>query len=109
MLIITGKGLMKEDGGVLRQQVPRWLNQPPNRGRVLAFAGDTTYRWRTLGLPESHEGVEAHARFCRAMLDRGVYPPPSQFEAWFPSLAHTDGDVERTVEAARTAFAELAS
>ncbi len=37
MLVITGKGLMKEDGGVLRQQVPRWLNQSPNRGRVLAF------------------------------------------------------------------------
>lgn len=37
VLVITGKGLMKEDGGVLRQQVPRWLNQPPNRGRVLAF------------------------------------------------------------------------
>ena len=30
--------------------------------------------------------TEAHARFCRAMLDRGVYPPPSQFEAWFVSL-----------------------
>ena len=37
VLVITGKGLMKEDGGVLRQQVPRWLNQSPNRGRVLAF------------------------------------------------------------------------
>jgi DNA-nicking Smr family endonuclease len=37
VLVITGKGLMKEDGGVLRQQVPRWLNQAPNRSRVLAF------------------------------------------------------------------------
>ena len=37
VLVITGKGLMKEDGGILRQQVPRWLNQSPNRGRVLAF------------------------------------------------------------------------
>jgi glutamate-1-semialdehyde 2,1-aminomutase len=48
--------------------------------------------------------LEAHAAFCRAMLDRGVYPPPSQFEAWFPSLAHTDAHVERTVEAAGEAF-----
>jgi glutamate-1-semialdehyde 2,1-aminomutase len=48
--------------------------------------------------------LQAHAAFCRAMLDRGVYPPPSQFEAWFPSLAHTDAHVERTVEAAREAF-----
>ncbi len=36
--------------------------------------------------------TEAHARFCRAMLDRGVYPPPAQFEAWFVSLAHRRGD-----------------
>jgi glutamate-1-semialdehyde 2,1-aminomutase len=45
--------------------------------------------------------VEAHAAFCRGMLDRGIYLPPSQFEAWFPSLAHTDAHVERTLEAAR--------
>jgi glutamate-1-semialdehyde 2,1-aminomutase len=48
--------------------------------------------------------LQAHAAFCRAMLDRGVYPPPSQFEAWFPSLAHTHAHVERTLEAAREAF-----
>ena len=35
ILVITGKGLA--GGGILREQVPRWLNQPPNRGRVLAF------------------------------------------------------------------------
>ena len=34
----------------------------------------------------------------------GVYLPPSQFEAWFPSLAHTDEHVERTLEAAREAL-----
>jgi glutamate-1-semialdehyde 2,1-aminomutase len=53
--------------------------------------------------------TEAHARFCRAMLERGIYPPPSQFEAWFVSLAHTDETIDRTVEAAgeslREAFA----
>ena len=49
----------------------------------------------------------AHAAFCRGMLDRGVYLPPSQFEAWFPSLAHTDAHVERTVSAAREALGEL--
>ncbi len=51
--------------------------------------------------------LDAHAAFCRALLDRGVYPPPSQFEAWFPSLAHTDDDVERTLDAAREAVAAL--
>jgi glutamate-1-semialdehyde 2,1-aminomutase len=49
--------------------------------------------------------TERYAAFCRAMLDRGVYLPPSQFEAWFPSLAHTDAHVERTLAAAREAFA----
>ena len=41
--------------------------------------------------------LDAYGAWCRALLARGVYPPPSQFEAWFPSLAHTDADVERTV------------
>jgi glutamate-1-semialdehyde 2,1-aminomutase len=49
--------------------------------------------------------LEAHARFCRAMLDRGVYPPPSQFEAWFVSLAHDEGAVDRTLEAAEESLA----
>jgi glutamate-1-semialdehyde 2,1-aminomutase len=50
---------------------------------------------------------EAYARWCRELLSRGVYPPPSQFEAWFPSLAHSDEQIDRTVEAAAAAFAEL--
>jgi glutamate-1-semialdehyde 2,1-aminomutase len=41
------------------------------------------------------------------MLRRGIYPPPSQFEAWFPSLAHTSEQIERTIEAAAAAFAAL--
>jgi glutamate-1-semialdehyde 2,1-aminomutase len=51
--------------------------------------------------------LEAHGAWCRALLARGVYPPPSQFEAWFPSLAHTGDHVARTVEAAAAAFAEI--
>ena len=38
-------------------------------------------------------------RYFRAMLSRGVYLAPSQFEAAFVSLAHTDEDIDRTVEA----------
>jgi glutamate-1-semialdehyde 2,1-aminomutase len=49
----------------------------------------------------------AHAAWCRELLARGVYPPPSQFEAWFPSLAHTDEHIERTLEAAAAAFEAL--
>jgi glutamate-1-semialdehyde 2,1-aminomutase len=50
--------------------------------------------------------TEAHARFCRAMLDRGVYPPPSQFEAWFVSLAHDEATVDRTLELAAESLEE---
>jgi glutamate-1-semialdehyde 2,1-aminomutase len=48
--------------------------------------------------------LDAHARFCRAMLDSGVYPPPSQFEAWFVSLAHDEASIDRTLEAAAEAL-----
>jgi glutamate-1-semialdehyde 2,1-aminomutase len=51
--------------------------------------------------------LAAYARWCRELLRRGVYPPPSQFEAWFPSLAHTDAQLERTLAAAAEAFAAL--
>jgi glutamate-1-semialdehyde 2,1-aminomutase len=52
--------------------------------------------------------LDAYGAWCRALLDRGIYPPASQFEAWFPSLAHTDAELDRTIEAARAAFAEIA-
>ena len=50
--------------------------------------------------------TDAYGRFCRALLDRGVYPPPSQFEAWFPSLAHDSEAIDQTLEAASEAFDE---
>jgi glutamate-1-semialdehyde 2,1-aminomutase len=62
--------------------------------------------------PTDYEGaracdLEAYAAFCRGMLDRGIYLPPSQFEAWFPSLAHSEAHVERTLDAARAALAAI--
>jgi glutamate-1-semialdehyde 2,1-aminomutase len=51
---------------------------------------------------------EAYAAWCRGLLSRGVYAPASQYEAWFPSLAHTPEQLELTVSAAAAAFAELA-
>jgi glutamate-1-semialdehyde 2,1-aminomutase len=53
--------------------------------------------------------LDAYATFCRALLARGVYPPASQFEAWFPSLAHTEADIEFTLGAAAEALAEVAA
>ena len=37
VIVVTGKGVGKEGGGVLRNAVPRWLNEVPNRDKVLAF------------------------------------------------------------------------
>lgn len=51
--------------------------------------------------------AERYAAFFRGMLRRGVYPPPSQFEGWFLSDAHTERDVDRTVRAARGALADM--
>ena len=73
-------------------------------GLVTAFFRD--------GLPRNLDEVkecdfDRYAAFCRGMLERGVYLPPSQYEAWFPSLAHTEEDVERTLVAARDSLAAL--
>ncbi len=51
--------------------------------------------------------LDSHAAWCRGLLARGVYPPSSQFEAWFPSLAHAPEQIDLTVEAAAAAFGEL--
>lgn len=51
--------------------------------------------------------TERFARFFRGMLRRGIYIAPSQFEAGFLSLAHTDRDIERTIRAAYEAMKEL--
>jgi glutamate-1-semialdehyde 2,1-aminomutase len=52
--------------------------------------------------------TERFARFHRAMLERGVYLPPSQFEAWFLSAVHGDREIDATVAAAREALAAVA-
>ena len=51
--------------------------------------------------------TDLYAKFFRGMLARGIYPPPSQFEAWFLSAAHTEKDVDRTIAAATEAMREV--
>lgn len=46
-----------------------------------------------------------YGRFFWALLERGVYPPPSAFEAWFPSLAHDDAALAATLDAVAEALA----
>jgi glutamate-1-semialdehyde 2,1-aminomutase len=55
----------------------------------------------------SKSNTDAFGKFFRSMLESGVYLPPSQFEAAFLGAAHTDDDVQRTITAAKQAFAAL--
>src|ERR1044071_7105054 len=52
---------------------------------------------------------QRYGKFFHAMLDEGVYLAPSQFEAAFVNLAHTDEIIEQTLEAARKAFRQLST
>jgi glutamate-1-semialdehyde 2,1-aminomutase len=67
------------------------------------FTGATVTDFDTAAASDT----EAFGRFHRAMLDQGIWFPPSQFEAAFLSAAHTDADIDFTVKAARTAFAAM--
>ncbi|MGN7312214.1 glutamate-1-semialdehyde 2,1-aminomutase [Alkalicoccobacillus gibsonii] len=52
---------------------------------------------------------EQFATFFKAMLDQGINLAPSKFEAWFLTIAHTEADIDQTLEAADLAFAEVAT
>jgi glutamate-1-semialdehyde 2,1-aminomutase len=51
--------------------------------------------------------LDKFSRFHRGMLERGIYLAPSQFEAGFTSLAHTEEDIDRTLAAAHEVMANL--
>ena len=91
------------------RQAAREANRPVQvqsaRGLLTVFfAGDPVHDYAEAAACD----LDAYGAWCRALLDRGVYPPASQFEAWFPSLAHSEPELNRTIEAARAAFAEIA-
>jgi len=54
-----------------------------------------------------HANTAAYATFFKGMLARGVYAPPSQFEAWFLSASHIDRHVAKTIAAARAAMKDV--
>ena len=83
----------------------------PHRVSVVApllslFFGDGPVRTYEDARASDHGG---YARFFHAMLERDVYLPPSGYEAWFPSTAHGEAEVERTLAAAREAAKEVAT
>jgi glutamate-1-semialdehyde 2,1-aminomutase len=67
------------------------------------FSAESVFDWDTANKSDR----QLYGRFFHAMLREGVYLAPSQFEAAFVSVAHTDEIIERTVEAARRAFERL--
>ncbi len=68
------------------------------------FTGERVHDFRTALTADS----AAFGVFFRGMLARGIYLPPSQFEAWFISAAHTPHDIAKTVGAARAAMKTVA-
>ena len=66
------------------------------------------------GAPRDYEDARgsdtaAFGAFHRAMVERGVMLPPSQFETWFVSAAHTEADIDQTANAAHEALREVAA
>ena len=95
--LVAGIAAAAADAGV--------SGQPTQSGTMLGlFFSDSPIRsWEDA----KRTDTERFARFHRTMLDRGIYVPPSQFEAWFLSTAHTDVEIEATIEAATHVLREL--
>jgi glutamate-1-semialdehyde 2,1-aminomutase len=92
--LASGLAALAEDRPLQLAAVPGLLTLFFSEAPVLDFAAASAC------------DLGSHARFCRAMLERGVYPPPSQFEAWFVSLAHDEASIDRTLEAAAESIDE---
>jgi glutamate-1-semialdehyde 2,1-aminomutase len=80
--------------------------------QVNAFGSLVTPFFTSVGVRDYDSALAAntaaYATFFTGMLKRGVYPPPSQFEAWFLSAAHSDRQVNATIDAARAAMKDVA-
>jgi glutamate-1-semialdehyde 2,1-aminomutase len=96
--LFEGVGDAAADAGVAAQ--------PTRAGTMfgLFFTESPIRSWADAKL---HADTDRFAAFHRAMLERGVYLPPSQFEAWFLSSAHSDAEIDATITAARDAFDAL--
>jgi glutamate-1-semialdehyde 2,1-aminomutase len=70
---------------------------------TLFFTEGPVTDYRTAKLSDT----KRFARFFVEMMEQGIYLPPSQFEAWFVSLAHTQKDLDKTIEACDNAFRNI--
>jgi glutamate-1-semialdehyde 2,1-aminomutase len=107
----TAYGRLERVTGELADGLQEAAEEAGVPAQVQATTGLLTIFFRSRAPRHYEEAKESdldvYAAFCRGMIDRGIYLPPSQFEAWFPSLAHTDEHVERTLGAAREVLAQL--
>ncbi len=70
---------------------------------TLFFTGGPVKDYHTAKMSDT----ERFAQFFVEMMEQGIYLPPSQFEAWFLSLAHTQRDLDKTIEACDSAFQKI--
>jgi glutamate-1-semialdehyde 2,1-aminomutase len=82
--------------------VPLSINQATGMF-TLFFTEEPVRDYRTAKMSDT----KRFAQFFIEMMEQGIYLPPSQFEAWFLSLAHTQKDLDRTIEACDTAFKKI--
>jgi glutamate-1-semialdehyde 2,1-aminomutase len=95
--LATGLQRAAEDAGI-----PHWVAQVGSLVTLFFHPGPVNdYEAVT------RSDTKQFARFFWKMVEQGVYLPCSQFEAWFISTAHTDQEIDATVQAARTALAQL--
>ncbi len=89
--------------GILNAAKKRGIDLTANRAGSMFtwfFQRGAVHDWNTAAKSDT----QAFAKFYRGMLDRGVYLPPSQYEAAFLGAAHSEDDIRRTIEAATQAF-----
>jgi glutamate-1-semialdehyde 2,1-aminomutase len=84
------------DNILIEKKIPHTINRVGSMLSVFFHPGPVTSYEDAL-----QSDREAFTHFFARMLDNGVYLAPSPFEAWFVSAAHTDGDIDSTLAAAR--------
>jgi len=88
------------EGVFAERGIPVAINRIESLFSVFISAGEVT------NYQQAKESDHAkYAQFFHGMLDRGIYLPPSGYEAWFLSTAHTDVDIDRTLECVSEAAA----
>lgn len=106
----TYDALMRR-AGRLRQGIAEAVAETGIAARVNLFGSLLTLFFTAAEVTDYKSAKRADTKlfagFFREMLDRGVLLPPSQFEAWFVSMAHSEADVDRTVDACRDSLLRL--